>query len=899
MLLGYLLKTPLAWAIAIVFQIIAYGGVLRKMGLPVWNCIVPCLAEWRLSTVLFRWKRSFWRPFIVSSVLFLTGLYLNPYSGTVVVKARLLMIGAVTIYSFLLIRLYWRLSRAFGKGWVYALLMTLVPPVFLFALGYGSAKYLGGPEFPPAPKLPILITFLWRAGIVLISGVEILALLIGVGYLTIRSRAPRFFVNMIVSEEYESTKDVTGTGVVVTREDTMGDAYANLASMPTSRAKLFPDHSQDKDVTVMVYCIGSDLEMGMGFCSVNIKQMVDATKQGSALTFVLECGGSERWFTEGIKDGSYGRYIIHDGKLEKVMDLPANTCMSTPEAFESFLAWAKDAYPADRRMLVLWDHGSGFGMGYGYDNLNKRDAENPLLLVSEIVQAIDTAGLTFDVIGFDACLMQNIEVATAFEPYADYFLGSEESEGGPGWFYTSGFGQLAQNPGMSSEDFGREMVACYDAYNRASHSDGAPQPAMTLSFVDLTLAKPAYEQMNGLFEDARVAIASDSTNYASLSLAGTKSYTFQNREQVDLIDFLTHLDAIDYEDKILTDEDRNELITAVRACVLYRNGDSAEGINGMALTFPASSASSYTNDYRQLRAFSYEQEEALYNDFFSIMAAAKQKEYEQAVEEGSFLAALNAALGDITGEEWYVEGFENYETQDALIDIPLTEVENGYQIELPEKAWGIIADSQMIVYQKDEDGLLRYLGIDSIGSTDENGHPLVAMGDTWVHVGGQLVCYESRNVRETEDGVVFEGTARAQLNGKQKVIVHIEWDPVTGDDAALSSGRITGYELAMEDNPLWQLISEDLMDENLASIIDARRYKTFEPGDRIAFLFDCYDEAGSLVKTEVGGTVLVTSMERLKAEDKPLGECDIVFGGVLTDVYQRTMTTEKIEAHIS
>ena len=34
-------------------------------------------------------------------------------------------------------------------------------------------------------------------------------------------------------------------------------------------------------------------------------------------------------------------------------------------------------------------------------------------------------------------------------------------------------------------------------------------------------------------------------------------------------------------------------------------------------------------------------------------------------------------------------------------------------------------------------------------------------------------------------------------------------------------------------------------------------------------------------------------------EDKALGECDIVFGGVLTDVYQRTMTTEKIEAHVS
>ena len=63
-------------------------------------------------------------------------------------------------------------------------------------------------------------------------------------------------------------------------------------------------------------------------------------------------------------------------------------------------------------------------------------------------------------------------------------------------------------------------------------------------------------------------------------------------------------------------------------------------------------------------------------------------------------------------------------------------------------------------------------------------------------------------------------------------------------------------------------------------------------------LFDYYDEQGNRVKTEIfGSPVYVVSEERLAVEDKPLGECDIIFGGVLTDVYQRTMTTEKIEAH--
>ena len=37
----------------------------------------------------------------------------------------------------------------------------------------------------------------------------------------------------------------------------------------------------------------------------------------------------------------------------------------------------------------------------------------------------------------------------------------------------------------------------------------------------------------------------------------------------------------------------------------------------------------------------------------------------------------------------------------------------------------------------------------------------------------------------------------------------------------------------------------------------------------------------------------------VKVEYAPMGECDVVFGGLLTDIYQRTMTTEKIEQHIT
>jgi hypothetical protein len=75
----------------------------------------------------------------------------------------------------------------------------------------------------------------------------------------------------------------------------------------------------------------------------------------------------------------------------------------------------------------------------------------------------------------------------------------------------------------------------------------------------------------------------------------------------------------------------------------------------------------------------------------------------------------------------------------------------------------------------------------------------------------------------------------------------------------------------------------------------------FRTGDSIQFLFDYYDDEGNVVSDEepYGSRLLVTKPENLKVTDAPLGECDIQFGGVLTDIYQREIMTEVVEAHIT
>ena len=392
--------------------------------------------------------------------------------------------------------------------------------------------------------------------------------------------------------------------------------------------------------------------------------------------------------------------------------------------------------------------------------------------MSEIADAVKRSGLTFDVIGFDACLMQDIEIAKAFEPCADYFLASEEVEGGYGWYYTAGFSELARDPGLSSEDFGRLMVSGYDVFNTALN-DGTPNTQSTMSFVDLTRVGPAAEKLNAFYENAHTAILEDSGDYAEIALAASNTFAFSGDIQIDLIDFLEKLGDTDIDDSICTSAEREELIRSLKAAIVCRNANSSEEANGLAFAFPYKSIYSYSDEEKELRALSEETQRSFMNDVFSIIAVQQMKAQE--TTDTGFIQQLVAR--DFTEEDWYVEGFEDYDSTKMLVDIPLTE-------------------------------------------TDDETKPVL--------------------------------------------------------------GHVTGF---------------DHIDNTLAFM--EKGSEKLQAGDRLEFLFDCYDEQGGFVRTETyGKTVTVKTMEKLVAADTTLPPGSYSFLGRLTDVYQRDMLTETVEWQI-
>ena len=57
-------------------------------------------------------------------------------------------------------------------------------------------------------------------------------------------------------------------------------------------------------------------------------------------------------------------------------------------------------------------------------------------------------GQKVDILAFDACLMQMLEVSYAVKDHVDIMLASEDIEPGEGWAYYESMAPIAANPEM-------------------------------------------------------------------------------------------------------------------------------------------------------------------------------------------------------------------------------------------------------------------------------------------------------------------------------------------------------------------------------------------------------------------------------------------------------------------
>jgi hypothetical protein len=228
------------------------------------------------------------------------------------------------------------------------------------------------------------------------------------------------------------------------------------------------------------------------------------------------------------------RYHLQPGGAgEQVVSIGETDC-GDPQVLLDFITWAAQNYPAERYALILWNHGGGWepseidriarAVGtrnyYGRESTERSASSvgraffrttwkrilrlhsvderaicsddgsghslDTIELGNVLAQAAETLGHPLDLLGMDACLMSNLEVAYQARPYVRYIVASEESEPNDGWPYDSVLRFLADNPDADPAAFAAHIVGAYaQSYAERNHDGPITQSALDLAQVDI------------------------------------------------------------------------------------------------------------------------------------------------------------------------------------------------------------------------------------------------------------------------------------------------------------------------------------------------------------------------------------------------------------------------------
>ncbi len=341
---------------------------------------------------------------------------------------------------------------------------------------------------------------------------------------------------------------VGNTTVTVTTED---GGY-------TASCEVKVKESSDADWTIMIYMSGNDLESSYtsgtysyetGLATADIMEIVSVENQPDTVNIIIETGGASSWESNfGVKSNKLGRWHVENNQLVEDAQLD-NANMGAVSTFQSFLEWGLTEYPAERTMVILWNHG-GAMQGVCYDE----NYNDNTLLNSEIQEALEGAFTSvgrsekLECIGYDACLMDIQDIAETNSHYFNYMVASEESENGYGWDYDGGWLDMiyADPSGVNTESVLTECCDNFIADNEAIYPTYNDQ---TLAWLKLSKAEAymtAWENMARYMIDESIVTSSNRTSFANMVRNNVKHYgdtTYTYYGTFDAYDFLNNLEA--------------------------------------------------------------------------------------------------------------------------------------------------------------------------------------------------------------------------------------------------------------------------------------------------------------------------------------------------------------------
>ena len=545
-------------------------------------------------------------------------------------------------------------------------------------------------------------------------------------------------------------------------------------------------NGEDK-VTIMVYMCGTDLESRSGMATNDLREMMNASLSDN-VNIIVYTGGCKGWKTSGISTTTCQIYKVERGKLELLESDMGDNVMTAPETLSSFIKYCKKHYPANRNDLIFWDHGGGSYTGYGYDEKYPNEGSMDL---AEINAALKDGGVTFDFIGFDACLMATLETAIMANNYADYLIASEETEPGIGWYYTDWLTELSKDTSMSTLDIGKNIV---DGFVDECNKKCAGQKT-TLSVTDLAeLSATVPSKFKEFSVQTSESIKNKDYKKISDARAGAREFATSSRiDQIDLVNFA---------DNIGTSEAKAFADTLLD-CVKYnRTSSSMTNAYGLSIYFPykkAGKAKTMANTYSAIGM------DSEYSDCIKAFAGLEVSGQVAAGGQASPMTSLlGLSGGDATSGDALTTLLTAFlssgrsipgvdEDAAALLDeasydgetaaeyinanhfdpsyLKWTENEDGlHVIDMPKDEWQYIQNLQMNMFVDDGDGYID-LGLDNVFNFTEDGKLIGDCDGTWLAIDGQPVAYYFESEERDGDHYTITGRVPVLLNGDRANLI--------------------------------------------------------------------------------------------------------------------------------
>jgi len=291
---------------------------------------------------------------------------------------------------------------------------------------------------------------------------------------------------------------------------------------------------------------------------------------------------------ESNLDNSY--VIIENGNYRKIKQSTIEKNSGELDTIKDFINAGKKIYNSNKNFMVIWNHGDGW---YNEKITNKRnvkksiaidDDSNDSLNLFELQEGLNTLGKKWDLLIFDACLMNTIEVAYQLKNVTEAIVGSPEEVPFDGYDYRKLIQHISAN--NTIEEISKQIIReSIDYYNKSKEF-------VCYSYLDLDQIDDFYLKIdrfafNLIKKSEEIIVLKDKIKKEVLTYSVYKSDYSKYTSYLDLKSFLNLL----VKNNIMT-EQSNLLLSELKNIVKYElsteltNNYNLEKSGGLSIYLP-------------------------------------------------------------------------------------------------------------------------------------------------------------------------------------------------------------------------------------------------------------------------------------------------------------------------